>query len=107
MVKIGADFNYYEAKHNDLLKCNKMFIDNIYAELKYELTSDFDNNNKDLNKSIGIRESLLESNRKKEKNIFFEILKSREFRETDDIGNLNAYHMDSVIIYNNISDKII
>jgi len=105
MIKIGADFNYYEIRHNDLLKSNKMFLDNIYAELKYELLTDFDLK-PDTNKSCGIRESLLLNNKKKEKNIFFEILKSKEYRETDDIGNLNSYHMDSIIVYNNICDKI-
>lgn len=105
MIKIGADFNYFETRHKDLLKSNKMFLDNIYAELKYELLSDFDLN-PDLNKKLGMRESLLDTQKKKEKNIFFEILKSKEYRETDDIGNLNSYHMDSIIVYNNICDKI-
>jgi hypothetical protein len=105
MIKIGADFNYFEIRHNDLLKSNKMFLDNIYAELKYELLSDL-NSKTDVNKSLGIRESLLGTIKKKEKNIFFEILKSKEYRETDDIGNLNTYHMDSIIVYNNICDKI-
>lgn len=105
MIKIGADFNYFEIRHNDLLKSNKMFIDNIYAELKYELLSDYDLK-PDLNKNLGIRESFLGTQKKKEKNIFFEILKSKEYRETDDIGNLNAYHMESIIVYNNICDKI-
>jgi len=105
MIKIGADFNYFEIRHNDLLKSNKMFLDNIYAELKYELLSDL-NSKPDVNQSLGIRESLLGTIKKKEKNIFFEILKSKEYRETDDIGNLNTYHMDSIIVYNNICDKI-
>jgi len=106
MIKLGADFNYYEAKHTDVLRSNKMFLDNIYAELKFELTSEYDIK-KNLNKNLGLRESLMDLNRnKKEKNIFFQILKSKEYRETDDIGNLNAYHMDSMIIYNNITDKI-
>jgi len=82
-----------------------MFLDNIYAELKYELLSDL-NSKPDVNQSLGIRESLLGTIKKKEKNIFFEILKSKEYRETDDIGNLNTYHMDSIIVYNNICDKI-
>lgn len=105
MIKIGADFNYFEIKHNDLLKSNKMFLDNIYAELKYELLNDLDLK-PDVNKNLGLRESLLDSGKKREKNIFFEILKSKEYRETDDIGNLNSYHMDAIIVYNNISDRI-
>ncbi len=107
MIKIGADFNHYENRHTDLLKSNKIFLDNIYAELKYELTSEYDINKKNLNKNTGKRESLITFNKnKKLKNIFFEVLKSKEYRETDDIGNLNNFHMDSMIIYNNISQKI-
>lgn len=108
MIKIGADFNYYENRHTDLLNSNKMFIDNIYAELKYELLNEDDcgNNTNDMYSSVNLRTSLLEIVPKNEKNIFFKILKSKDYRETDDMGNLNNYHMDSVIIYNNISDKI-
>ena len=101
MIKVAADFNYFELRNLDLLNSNKIFIDNIYAELKYELSTD---NEKE--KDYGERHSLISLKQKKEKNIFFEIVKSKDFKETDDIGNLNSYHMDSVLIYNNIKDKI-
>lgn len=105
MIKIAADFNYYEFRNLDLLNSNKIFIDNIYAELKYELSNDQEREKND--DSEKERKSLLSiTQQKKEKNIFFEIVKSKDYKETDDIGNLNSYHMDSVLIYNNIKDKI-
>jgi len=103
MIKIAADFNYYEFRNLDLLNSNKIFIDNIYAELKYELSQNFKENKNNLCERFSL---ISNSQLKKEKNIFFEILKSKDYQETDDIGNLNSYHMDSVLIYNNIKDKI-
>jgi hypothetical protein len=103
MIKIAADFNYYEYRNIDLLNSNKIFIDNIYAELKYELSPDQE-------KTFGERQSLISlmgvPKKAQEKNIFFEIVKSKDYKETDDIANLNSYHMDSVLIYDNIKDKI-
>lgn len=107
MIKISADFNFYEQRHNDLLKSNQLFINNIYMELK--------NGHKDLtfksnlNKSLGIRQSLLEpkkDKKDKEKDIFYEIVKSKEFRGPNNLMILDIYHNDCMIIYNNICEKI-
>jgi hypothetical protein len=105
MIKIAADFNYYQFRNIDLLNSNKIFIDNIYAELKYELSPDVEKE-----KNFEERQSLItligQQKKTQEKNIFFQIVKSKDYKETDDIANLNSYHMDSVLIYDNIKDKI-
>jgi len=104
MIKISADFNFYEQRHNDLLKSNQLFINNIYMNLKNENKELTIKSN--LNKSLGLRQSLIEPKKDKEKNIFYEIVKLKEYIDPSKFKRLDFNHNDCMIIYNNICEKI-
>lgn len=105
MIKFGADFNYFEFKHVDLLQSNKINIDNICVEIKNELSKEL-KNKKELSKNLGLRESLLKPMKKQKKDMFYDIIKIKEQGRLDYLGNISQYSVDTINIYNDISEKI-
>ena len=105
MIKIGADYNYYEILNIDLLCSNKILMDKIYLDIKYTRLKE------EYNKI-----SFKKKNKKNKKmqsigmDMNYETIFSNIIKENDDIsndlGDLKEYHCKIIQVFNNIIEKI-
>jgi hypothetical protein len=109
MIKIGADYNYYEKSNIDLLYSNKIIMDSVYLKIKKERLKEEYSNKSSFQIKDKYRDSIKEKKRN-ENNLNYKTIFANLIRENDDIsndlGDLKEYHLKIIYVHNNITEKI-
>ena len=110
MIKIGADYNYYENTNIDLLFTNKITMDSIYLKIKKERLREEYSNKLSFYKKDHKRDSMEGDKIKDENELNYITIFSNLIRDDDDIsndlGDLREYHSKIIHVHNNIAEKI-
>jgi len=110
MIKIGADYNYFENKNIDLLYTNKIIMDSIYLKIKRDRLREEYSHKLSVNKKDNRRESVEANKGKDESELNYITIFSNLIRDNDDIsndlGDLREYHSKIIYVHNNIAEKI-
>ena len=108
MIKIVADYNYYENTNIDLLFTNKITMVSIYLKKK-RLREEYPNK-LSFYKKDHKRDSIEGDIIKDENELDYVTISSNLIRDDDDIsndlGDLREYHSKIIHIHNNIAEKI-
>jgi len=108
MVKVGADYNYYENSNIDLLYSNKIIMDSIYLKVKRQRLKEEYSNKMSISKKNTKRDSIQENeseNILNYKTIFTNLIKDDD-DISNDLGDLKEYHSKIIYVHNNIVEKI-
>lgn len=110
MIKIGADYNYYENTNIDLLFTNKIIMDSIYLKIKKERLKEEYSHKLSFYKKEFKRGSVEADKNKDENELNYITIFSNLIRDDDDIsndlGDLREYHSKIIYVHNNIAEKI-
>jgi len=110
MIKIGADYNYYENTNIDLLFTNKIILDSIYLKIKKERLREEYSHRLSSYKKDNLKDSKDRDNTTNENDLNYITIFSNLIKEDDDIsndlGDLREYHSKLIYVHNNIAEKI-
>lgn len=110
MIKIGADYNYYEYANIDLLLTNKIILDSIYLRVKKERLKEEYSHKISVYKKQSKGDSTENLSEQSENCLNYISIFANMIREDDDIsndlGDLREYHSKLIYVHNNINEKI-